>query len=161
MKKTLIFLLIVLFAFSFCACSSKDDKSEESKENGKATSDTLNNNEEENDEFAEYLLSTIGIDGIEVEIGEVEGSSAYIVAQIPDYTQIFLAISKESDPKSALEKIINKEDYETIEFTGYAEVTYDEQGNQVIHSEELIKTFVEKELIKAINAATEEEANAQ
>lgn len=152
MKKFVSMLLAFSMAFCLCACSSKDDKNEET------TVNAADINEAENNAFAEYLLSTIGVDGIEMEIGEEENGSVFITAHIPDYTQLFLAVAKASDPTAALKKAIEKKDYATIEYTGYAEVTYDEQGDQVIHSEELIKSFIEIELIKAVNAASEEEA---
>ena len=157
MKKTILCLLLALVTLLFSACNSESKKDEAEKEEAVKVTDTST---QEEDRFAKYLLSTIGIDSIEAEIGEPEGSRAYVVAQIPNYTELFLAVADAADPTEALKKEIEKKEYSTIEYSGYADVVYDDNGDIVIESEKLIKTFVEQELIKAINAAAEE-ADAQ
>ena len=82
-----------------------------------------------------------------------------MVAQIPNYTELFIAAMGEENIEKAVAKAVNQKEYTTVEYTGYATVETDySTGIEVVKSDDLVKGFMEKELVKAINAVLEKEA---
>ncbi|MBQ7897285.1 MAG: hypothetical protein IJ323_02565 [Clostridia bacterium] len=144
MKKILTcFMLLLLLVFSLsCAKESGAEEKESTPE-------------EKAERYYETIRS-IGTEGIEVEVKSVnmwndyEGTAA-IIATIPDYTELFVAVYGEKDMTKALAKAIRREEFTTIKYEGTVPVSV-VAGEQVVNSEDTVKDFVEKELIKAINA---------
>ena len=153
MKKLLMCLTLVLVMLLSTACSTNVRQEGDTQ----APSETI----DKVTAAADEIIASAGVDAVEVEVGEIEsgryGSSARITAQVPNYTELFTAAFEEDDPTGALAKAIENREYTTVEYKGYASVTMD-GDNQIVHSDELVKSFIEKELIKAINAVLESEA---
>ena len=161
MKRTWICLLLVL-AMLFCAACSGDgdSSSDKKKDESQSTSDKVDK-AEKLEAAANEMIASAGVEAVEVVIGEIEegryGASAKVTAQIPNYTELFTAAYAEKNPTKALANAIEDEEYTTVEYQGYAPVYY-EGDEQIVETDALVKTFIEKELIKAINAVLESEA---
>lgn len=153
MKKILLCLLLVPVLL-FSACSGKEDtESDSDKSNGSKVTTSKTDKEEA---IVNEILSSIGVEGVSVEVGEISGATAPVVAQVPNYTELFMAAYAEKDPTASLQTAILKKEYTTVEYTGYATVTY-EDGEPTVNTDALIVSFIEQELIKAINAVSEAE----
>ena len=155
MKKKLLCLLLVMVTVFMVACSDNN------------TSSDKNNSEEKKEnkqqEIIDQLLNEISLEGIKVTVGEPEEfrleKRVHVVAQIPNYTELFIAAMGEENIEKAVAKAINQKEYTTVEYTGYATVETDySTGSEVVKSDDLVKGFMEKELVKAINAVLEKEA---
>ena len=157
MKKRLLCIVLALVTVFLVACSSsstssdKKDSEEEKKEN-------------KQQEIIDQILNEISLEGIKVTIGEAEQlrleKRVKVVAQIPNYTELFIAAMGEENIEKAVAKAVNQKEYTTVEYSGYATVETDyDTGSEVVKSDELIKSFMEKELVKAINAVLEKEAS--
>lgn len=153
MKKLLVCLTLVLAMLFSTACSTNVRQEGDTQ----APSETI----DKVTAAADEIIASAGVDAVEVEVGEIEsgryGSSAKITAQVPNYTELFTAAFAGDDPTDALAKAIEKKEYSTVKYQGYVTVTMD-GDEQIVHSDELVKSFIEKELIKAINAVLESEA---
>ena len=153
MKKLFVCLTLVLTMLFSAACSTNVRQ----EGNTQAPSETT----DKVTAAADEIIASAGVDAVEVEDGEIEsgryGDNAQITAQVPNYTELFTAAFEDDDPTGALAKAIENREYTTVEYKGYASVTMD-GDKQIVHSDELVKSFIEKELIKAINAVLESEA---
>lgn len=148
MKRFFLCVLIFALALTLIGCSGNN-----------ATDDSEEESEESLEEKLERQYETIrslGIESIEVEVksyslwNDYEGT-ATISAKIPNYTELFTMAYGEEDMTKALYKEIKKKNYSTVECIGTAPIkVYGEE--QILDSEEAVKTLVEKELIRAINA---------
>ena len=140
-----------------CAGCSEERKESSNKKPGEGTSQNGGDTAAAVDE----MIASIGTDAVEVEVVRIEtgryGDTATIKAQVPNYTELFTAALTEKDPTEALARAIEKKEYTTVEYQGYASVAY-VNDEQVVESDQVVKTFIEKELIKAINAVMESEA---
>lgn len=85
---------------------------------------------------------------------ETEGT-ATIVVTLPDYQWLFENAVETDNPNNYLLKAFILKHYETQKFETSAPVTV-ENGEKVIHSDEVIHKLVEKSLINAINALMRE-----
>ena len=106
-------------------------------------------------------LPGIGLEDLDVHIGDVvmtddEEGYAEITVKMPDYTKLFLEAAKEKDPEAAVERAAKSGNFDVIEHNIQAQVVT-ENGVQVIKSDEAVEFLMEQELIKAINAVTEQE----
>lgn len=110
---------------------------------------------EKKDAQIEKWIAQVSLEEIEVEetVDEDTGTLR-VTAQVPDYTQLFLAAMDSDDPDKALRKAIDAGEYDTVEYE--TEVRRMETEDGAPQSEALVKSFIEEELIKAINAVTEE-----
>ncbi|MGM9636452.1 MAG: hypothetical protein ACI3YK_00535 [Eubacteriales bacterium] len=157
MKKILLCLLLVPVLL-FSSCSGKDGTDSDS--DGSKGSKVTTSKTDKEEAIVNEILASIGVEGVTVEVGEITGegvgATASVVAQVPNYTELFMAAYAEKDPTQSLQTAILKKDYTTVEYKGYAAVTY-EDGEPIVNTEELITSFVEQELIKAINAVSEAE----
>lgn len=84
---------------------------------------------------------------------ETEGT-ATIVVTLPDYELLFESAFAAENPNIYLLKALFFKDYETQEFELSANVTV-ENGEQVIHSDEVVHQLLEERLVDAINALSE------
>ncbi|MBO5779285.1 MAG: hypothetical protein J6R82_06945 [Clostridia bacterium] len=178
MKKIRMAVLLILMVSLLVGCSggaylgNDDDDSDEDKQESVDKTDKNDKEDEEDpedpenpeDEILADLIASIGTEGVEVEIKEVIGGSGVnVYAQVPDYSQLFLAACKEADPTKALEIAIKNQNFTTVEYSGRVSAT--SQDGQAVYDpadvEELIHGFVERELIKAINAVTEQGGAAE
>lgn len=149
MKRIVICLMLLsLLVFSLsCSKESADDEKESTPE--------------EKAERYYDIIRSVGTEGVEVEVKNVnmwndyEGT-ATIVASVPDYTELFTSVYGEKDMTKALARAIRREEFTSIEYEGSVPVTV-EAGEQVVNSDETVKKFIEKELIKAINAVMDME----
>ena len=106
----------------------------------------------------DQMIATVGIESVIVEVAEFdEGDYQVLVkAQVPCYTELFLASYAEKNPDIALQSAIMKKEYSTVSYEGYASVrTVD--GQPIADTDTLVRGFIEQELIKAINAVMEAE----
>lgn len=148
MKKLLIcFLLLFIFVLPACSSESVEEEREETKE--------------EKLEKQYDIIRSVGKEAITYEVksrsdwNDYEGT-ALIVAQVPSYTEIFLQAYGKEDMTRALVTAIRRKEFSTVEYSGYAPYTnYD--GVETINTDEVFASFIEKELIKAINAITAKE----
>ena len=166
MKKLLICLMLVFAVFICAACTGEEPESSGKKPGNSSSSsggNGSNNNNNNQNAAINQLVASIGTEGVTLTYGKIEGGRyedmAPVTAQVPNYTELFAAAVKAEDPTVALARAIDKKEFTTVEYTGYVTVTY-EGETPVYHSEDLVKSFVEKELIKAINAVLESEAAA-
>jgi hypothetical protein len=162
MRKFLLCFLLIA-AMLLCMGCAEEETQRPNKKPGQSSSNSGEKNDPQKDPALEELISTIGTQGVTVEFGKIEagryGDTASITAQIPNYTQLFAAACKTDNPTTALARAIAKQEYTTIEYTDTVVVTYD--GETPIYlSEDVVKEFIEQELIKAINAVTEGGADA-
>lgn len=84
---------------------------------------------------------------------ETEGT-ATIVVTLPNYELIFENAITAKNPDNYLLKTLILKDYETQEFEMSANVTI-ENGERVVHSNEVVHKLLEESLINAINALSE------
>jgi len=84
---------------------------------------------------------------------EAEGT-ATIVVTLPDYELLFESAVTAENPDNYLLKALFFKDYETQEFELSANVTV-ENGEQVIHSDEVVHQLLEERLVDAINELSE------
>lgn len=141
-----------------CMGCAEEETERPSKKPGQSSSNSSGSNDSQKDPALDELISTIGTQGVTVEFGKIEagryGDTASITAQVPNYAQLFTDACKTDDPTVALARAIAKQEYTTVEYTDTVAVTYDGE-TPIYHSEDVIKKFIEQELIKAINAVTE------
>lgn len=144
MGKNIICLVVAVCMFFCAGCS--------------AGSDSMSKEEKKAQEFATFISENIGVDSIQVEIDTSKGGDgkAAVTAYVPDYTEIFTEAFAQKNYEKALVEIINRKEYKTREYFGFGNVK-EENGKTVLDDEELIKGFMEKELIKAINAVIDQE----
>ena len=143
MKRTWICLLLVL-AMLFCAaCSGDGDSSSDKKKDESQSASDKVDKAEKLEAAANEMIASAGVEAVEVVIGEIEEGR--------------YGASAEKNPTKALANAIEDEEYTTVEYQGYATVYY-EGDEQIVETDALVKTFIEKELIKAINAVLESEA---
>jgi len=155
MKKRLLCFLLVLATVVLVACGNSSTSSEKN--------DSEENKDNKQQEIIDQLINEISLDGIKFTTGEPEQlrleTRVRVVAQIPNYTELFIAAMGEEDIEKAVAKAVNQKEYTTVEYSGYATVETDyNTGSEVVKSDELIKSFMEEELVKAINAVLEKEA---
>lgn len=84
---------------------------------------------------------------------ETEGT-ATIVVTLPDYESLFESAVTAENPDNYLLKALFFKDYKTQEFELSANVTV-KNGEQVIHSDEVVHQLLEERLVDAINAVSE------
>ena len=141
MKKVLVCVFLIFSILLCVGCGDDQDRNSQKNSNAK-------------------IAEAIGTKGVAVEIGDIQhsssGDTAQIVAQIPDYTQLFTAISDKGDFTEALLAEIDKGNFSTVEYRGEISVTYSGE-KPVFDTDPIVKSFVEEELIKAINAVMESE----
>lgn len=80
--------------------------------------------------------------------------TATIVVTLPDYELLFESAVTAENPDFYLLKALIFKDYETQEFELSANVTV-ENGERVIHSDEVVHELLEERLVDAINALSE------
>lgn len=162
MRKSLICLLLIIAALLCAGCAGNEPEASSKNPNKKPSSSSSSGNNNTNP-IVEQLIASIGTEGVTVEIGEIEtgryNDSAPVTAQVPDYTELFRSAIGAEDPTEALARAIDKKDFSTVECTGYVTVLYD-GDTPIYETEELVKGFVEQELIKAINTILESEEGA-
>lgn len=143
MKKVLTCLALLTLLFCFISCAGEEVK-EESEEEAAARREAK----------IEALIRSAGVDSVTFEVGEIEqfryGASALITAEVPNYSEMFKAAFAEKNPEKAFSRMISKKEYTTVSYEGYANVTY-ENDEPIVHSDEIIKTFIDRELVRAIN----------
>lgn len=83
-----------------------------------------------------------------------EEGTATIVVTLPDYELLFESAITAENPDNYLLKALFFKDYETQEFELSANVTV-EDGERVIHSDEVVHQLLEECLVDAINALSE------
>lgn len=83
-----------------------------------------------------------------------EEGTATIVVTLPDYELLFESAVTAENPDNYLLKALFFKDYETQEFELSASVTV-ENGERVIHSDEVVHQLLEECLVDAINALSE------
>ena len=83
-----------------------------------------------------------------------EEGTATIVVTLPDYELLFESAITAENPDNYLLKALFFKDYETQEFELSANVTI-ENGERVIHSDEVVHQLLEERLVDAINALSE------
>lgn len=150
MGRKIVCLLLALMMFVCVGCSQKQAAAEEEKHQKKE--------EESISKLSEIIDSEIGLDSIEIKLDTSKGGKGKVgvTAYVPDYTEIFTEAFTHEDYEKALIDIINKKEYSTKEYFGFGNVK-EENGKTVLDDEALIKSFMEKELIIAINAVLEQE----
>lgn len=84
---------------------------------------------------------------------DTEGT-AIIVVKLPDYELLFEEAATAENPDQYLLKALVLKDYETQEFEMSANVTV-ENGEKIVHSDEVVHQLLEESLINAINALSE------
>lgn len=86
---------------------------------------------------------------------EKEGTATLRI-QLPDYKLLFIEASKTENPEQYLLESLASGNYDSCDYKGVAPVTI-ENGEMVVHSEEVVHQLLEKNLISAINALSEVE----
>lgn len=86
-------------------------------------------------------------------ISDTEGT-AIIVVTLPDYELLFEEAATAENPDQYLLKALILKDYETQEFEMSANVTV-ENGEKIVHSDEVVHQLLEESLINAINTLSE------
>ena len=84
---------------------------------------------------------------------ETEGT-ATIVVTLPDYELLFENAATAVNPNNYLFKALILKDYETQEYEMSVNVTV-ENGERVVHSDEVVHQLLEESLVNAINALSE------
>lgn len=84
---------------------------------------------------------------------DFEGT-AKIKIQIPDYEKLFIEASEMQNPENYLLEALSSENYEEKEFIETVPVTV-ENGEMIIHSDEIVHQLLEKMLLQAIKSLFE------
>lgn len=105
------------------------------------------------------LLESVSKRNITVEEKSIDMTSdtegtAIIVVTLPDYELLFEEAATSENPDQYLLKALILKDYETQEFEMSADVTV-ENGEKIVHSDEVVHQLLEESLINAINALSE------
>ncbi len=160
MKRFLLCLMLVGAMMLSVSCSGASVDVDDWDDDSDGSSNKGNGGDKDNVSAVDMMIASIGRESVTVEIGEIEegryGASAHVTAQVPNYTELFIAAYAEADPDKALQNAIKKKEYTTVEYEGYATVIY-EGEEQIVETDELVEDFIEQELIKAINAVLEME----
>jgi len=112
------------------------------------------------------IFALAGVDAVTYETGEEyasgQGVSVEVIAQVPNYTEMFQKAFATDDPEQTMIDLIRQKDFSTVEYSGIARYYINEDGEECFDSDLLIEGFVEEELVKAIAAVSaDEEANEQ
>ena len=86
---------------------------------------------------------------------ETEGT-ATITIEVPNYADIYIAAYNSKNPERYIVDALKKGKYDTKKYEEDVKVTV-EEGETVIHSDEIVDKIIEKELVNAVNALTEVE----
>lgn len=86
---------------------------------------------------------------------ETEGT-ATITIEVPNYADIYIAAYNSKNPERYIVNALKKGKYDTKKYEEDVKVTV-EEGETVIHSDEIVDKIIEKELVNAVNALTEVE----
>ena len=171
MKRILSCLLILALLLSFAACGQKDteipeddpdgysdkDHSDDAADGDDNDSDNTDNSGSDTESAVDKIIASAGAEAVTFEIVSNDGVTAKIVAQIPNYTELLTNAMASSDPESHFANAVSNKDYTTVEYTGYADIATSPEGKETILTDTVIEDFIEKELIKAINAVYEAE----
>lgn len=160
MKKLLMCLMLAGAMVLSVSCSGASADVDDWDDDSEGSANKGNKGDKDKESVVDKMIASIGRESVTVEIGEIEdgryGASAHVTAQVPNYTELFIAAYAEADPDKALQNAIKKKEYTTVEYEGYATVLY-EGEEQIVETDELVEGFIEQELIKAINAVMEME----
>lgn len=152
-------LLLVAAVVVWFSCSGSSGWEWEDDEDDDDDSSVSSDDDDDGMQSAiDQMIATVGLESVIVEVGEFgEGDYQVLVkAQVPCYTELFLASYAEKNPDIALQSAIMKKEYSTVSYEGYAPVrTVD--GQLIADTDTLVRGFIEQELIKAINAVMEAE----
>lgn len=163
MKKFLMCLLLIAAILLCAGCAGSGETPADKKPGNSSSGGGGGSNSDNKEVVMDQLIASVGTEGVTVVIGKIEpgryGDSAPVTAQVPNYTELFAAACKAEDPTEALARAIEKKTFTTVEYTGYVSVSYDGE-TPVYNTDKLVQGFIEKELIKAINAVLESEAAA-
>ncbi len=175
MKRFLTILLVLSLLLTFASCGRKDSDDDsdrdheeysEKEDKNEADDDTEDDSEDSTDKEDEKseeeskinaIIASAGTDAVTYEIVSNDGVYAKIVAQVPNYTELFAKALTSNNPEKFLATAITNNDFTTVEYTGNANIATSPDGKEIICSDELIEGFVEQELIKAINTILESE----
>ena len=118
-------------------------------------SDSGQNQDNNDDAAPDQWIAEVGLEEIDVEETVDDSSgSVHVTAQVPNYTELFLEAMGSDDPDRALRQAIDGGEYDTVQYESSVRITsMDEDGSP--NTDGLVKSFIEEELIKAINAVTE------
>lgn len=86
---------------------------------------------------------------------ETEGT-ATITIEVPNYADIYIAAYNSKNPERYIVDALKKGKYDTKKYEEDVKVTV-EDGETVIHSDEIVDKIIEKELVNAVNTLTEVE----
>lgn len=85
---------------------------------------------------------------------ETDGTATIIIT-IPDYTELYLNAIQSDNSEKYIREALESGNYNTLKYEKSAHVTV-ENGKTIVFYEEIVEQLLEKELIKAINALSEE-----
>lgn len=154
MRKLLTILLAMGLILVMAACGEDDALStQQLEEVGSAGEKVQQTTAPVNDVLYE-VLAGMGIDSVVYEVGKKSDTRAEIHAEVPDYTELFLAALESEDPENALADLIREGKYSTVPYDGVADVVTGSDGQETILVEPLLELFIDKELVRAINTVT-------
>ncbi len=128
----LIILLIILVFFLISSCNK------------------------ESDDLGELNRSCIVVEEKEITMTDDSNGTATISIKMPDYGNLYQQAASSEDFRQFIINALKSGKYNTIEFEETAPVTM-EDNNRVIHSEDIIDSLLEQELIDAVNFLMEVE----
>ena len=91
-----------------------------------------------------------------IEMQNAEEGTATIIVRMPDYELLFEKAFITDEPEQFLYDALAAGDYEVQEFVAAVDVTV-EGEETIIHSDEAVKQLLEKALVDAVNALSEED----
>lgn len=159
MKKLAMITLLVFVLFLAAACGEDHTAPAATVANGGISGGGTGEKSPESTQGGEYdsIIASAGVESVTYEILSENGQSVFVKASVPNYTELLTDAMKAENPEKAFADAITNGAYTTVEYEGYANKTANENGEETADIDALLRTFVEKELIKAINTVMEAE----
>ena len=141
MRKSILCLILATLTVFFASCSNKSSDNVADKKVMKL-----------------YEVSQAAIEVNVNDIHEKSNGEVYadVTVSIPNYTEIFMNCTNADDIVAAVSSALTSSECPNLEYDITVPVTYDEKGDQIIHTDEELKKILEIQLIKALNAVYEE-----
>lgn len=106
-------------------------------------------------DLAELNRSCILVEQKEIHMTDAANGTAVLSITMPDYEKLYQAAAASPSFKQYMIHALRSGEYETVVFEETASVTV-ENNKQVVHSEEVISSLLDEQLVIAVEAATQE-----
>jgi hypothetical protein len=163
MKKIVLCIVLLLSIGLFVSCSSDGTDTKTNDESILDKADGNESDDKKKETLLDKMLDSVGVESIEwQETSRSQmryGVRVDFTCEIPNYAELFKAALAEKNPDRALRNAIKNKEYTTVSYSDWVTVEYVDGEAAEPDPTPVIKSFIEKELINAINSILEEEVS--